>query len=207
MNNRSLGKIGSAVTGIATFCFALTMIIGLFTDFFFAGCFVCIFLAIGFVLFMAALNSSEDQMQKGCQIAAMSFASIYAVFIFIVYFAQCTTIRLNTHLSEEALSIISYSHLGSLFFNYDLLGYGFMALSTFLTGLSFKAENKGDHILRKLLMIHGVFFLCCLIVPMFPVFDESSASYITGVVLLEIWCAYFLPICLLGYKHFQGMKD
>lgn len=82
---------------------------------------------------MAALNSSEDQTQKGCKIAAMCFASIYAVLIFIVYFAQCTTLHLNKNLSEEVLSIISYSHLGSLYFNYDLLGYGFMALSTFLT--------------------------------------------------------------------------
>ena len=206
MSNRTIGKIGSAVTGIATFSFALTMIISLFRDFFFASCFVCIFLAIGFILFMAALNSSEDQTKKGCRIAAMSFASIYAVFIFIVYFAQCTTLRLNMNLSEEALSIISYRHLGSLFFNYDLLGYGFMALSTFLTGLSFKAENKGDRILRKLLMIHGIFFISCLIIPMFPVFTESSTGYRTGVILLEIWCAYFLPICILGYKHFQGMK-
>jgi len=47
----------------------------------------------------------------------------------------------------------------------------------------------------------GVFFPC-LVVPLFPVFTRETGSMI-GTVLPEIWCAYFLPICILGYRYFD----
>lgn len=58
---------------------------------------------------------------------------IYAVMILLVYFAQTTAVRLGL-LDEQAMKILDYSR-GGLFFSYDLLGYGMMALSTFLWGL------------------------------------------------------------------------
>lgn len=39
--------------------------------------------------------------------------------------------------------IIDYQKIG-LFFSYDLLGYGFMALSTFFAGLTMKAKKAGQ---------------------------------------------------------------
>ncbi len=33
----------------------------------------------------------------------------------------------------------------------------------------------------------------------------SGADDMTGVILLEIWCVYFIPICVLGYKYFSSM--
>lgn len=201
MKNVNVGKIGSAITGLSVLAFAILMIAGLFTDAIFACCLSSIFIAIGFIPFMAALNACNAEKQSACSISAMCFAVVYAVLVFIVYYAECTTVRMNTDLSGEALSIVSYGHLGSLFFNYDLLGYAFMALSTFLTGLSFKAVDKNGRILKLLLMIHGVFFISCLFVPMFPVFTDGTSNLV-GTILLEIWCLYFLPICILGYKYF-----
>ena len=134
----------------------------------------------------------------------LCFAAVYAVIIFLVYYAECTTIRMNKGLSEEALSIISYGHVGSLYFNYDLMGYAFMALSTFLIGLNLKITTKESKWLKAMLMIHGVFFLSCTIVPMFPVFTASTSN-LTGTILLEIWCAYFFPICVLGYRYFKAL--
>ena len=66
-------------------------------------------------------------------------------------------------LNEQATQIIDYQKIG-LFFSYDLLGYGFMALSTFFAGLTMKAK-KPDKWLKCLLMIHGVFFIACLVIP------------------------------------------
>lgn len=196
MKNTTFGKIGSAVTGLAVLAFAISMIFGLFLNTIFASCLSSIFIAIGFIPFMAALNENNDKENKSCGVVAMCFASIYAVLVFIVYYAECTTVHMNTGLSEEVLSIISYGNTGSLFFNYDLLGYAFMALSTFFTGLNIKAVDKKSKCLKILLMIHGIFFVSCFFVPMFPVFT-SETDDIFGTILLEVWCIYFLPICIL----------
>lgn len=55
-------------------------------------------------------------------------------------------------------------------------------------------------VLQKLLLIHGIFFPSCFIVPMFPIFNANTEN-IVGTILLEIWYVYFLPICILGYNY------
>ncbi len=206
MTNTTVGRIGSAVTGLAVLAFAVSMIFGLFSDALFASCLSSMFIAIGFLPFMSALyslNAEEDR--KACGLAGVGFGAVYAVLVLLVYYAQCTTIHLNPGLSEETLSIIDYGHLGSLFFNYDLLGYGFMALSTFLIGSVLKAENGEGKWLKRMLMVHGVFFVSCFFVPMFPVFTAGTSNAV-GTILLEVWCIYFLPICVLGYRYFARRK-
>ncbi len=203
MKNTTIGKIGSTITGLAVLAFAVSMIIGLFSDAIYASCLSSMFIAIGFLPFMGAFYSlNEDKEKKASGIAGFGFAIIYVVLVLIVYYAECTTIRMNPGLSEETLSIISYGHLGSLFFNYDLLGYAFMALATFLLGSTMDADNKGDKCLKVMLMVHGVFFICCLFMPMFPVFSAGTSD-IVGTIILETWCIFFLPICILGYRYFD----
>ena len=114
--------------------------------------------------------------------------------------------NLNSSLGNESLSIIDFSKLGSLFFNYDLLGYGIMALSTFFLSFIVDTENNKNKILQKLLLIHGIFFPSCFIVPMFPIFNANTGN-VVGTILLEIWCVYFLPICILGYKYFKNNEE
>jgi hypothetical protein len=29
---------------------------------------------------------------------------------------------------------------------------------------------------------------------------------IIGVLVLEFWCAYFAPVCILSYLHFKNMN-
>jgi multidrug efflux pump subunit AcrB len=202
--NIRLGKISSVVTGIAVLSFSLSMLVGTI----FTSCLSSIFIAIGFVPFMCsvfAVNKRADN--KAIGYTGVSFAAVYAVIILLVYYAECTTVRMNTSLSEEALSIISYGYGGSLFFNYDLLGYGFMALTTFFIAFLVEPSSRADKVFQWMLWIHGIFFISCFIVPMFPVFTAgtSGADDRTGVILLEIWCAYFIPICVLGYKYFSSM--
>ena len=87
------------------------------------------------------------------------FAIIYAVLILLVYFAQTTSVRLE-NLNEQAIRILDYQR-GGLLFNYDLLGYGMMALSTFFIGLSMNPTSKADKWLKCRMMVHGVFFISC----------------------------------------------
>lgn len=60
--------------------------------------------------------------------------------------------------------------------------------------------------LGYLMMIHGLFFFGCLIMPMTGVFSASmseGSDSIGGIIALEFWCAYFLPIGILSIFHFK----
>ena len=201
MNNIRVGRIGATITGVAVLTFAISMLIDFFTDTIFFSCLSSLFIAIGYIIFIAGiLSSQKNGPMPATAVAGIAFAVVYAVLIFLVYYAECTTVRMNTALSEEAISIISYSHLGSLFFNYDLLGYAFMGLSTFFVGFSIKPIDNSGKWLQRLLWIHGIFFIACLIVPMLPIFKPGTDS-IVGTILLEFWCVYFIPVCILGWKY------
>ena len=123
-------------------------------------------------------------------------------FIMLVYFAQLTTVK-NELLNEQAANLLVFGKFG-LIFNYDLLGYGVMALSTFFTGLSMKPKNKTDKWLRALMLIHGVFYFSCTFMPMTGMFAKMSSGGdgIGGRLALVVWCVYFLPIGILSFIHF-----
>lgn len=58
-----------------------------------------------------------------------------------------------------------------------------------------------------MLLIHGIFFISYLIMSMTGMFANSDGSTsIGGVIALEIWCLYFLPIGILSYLHFKNNK-
>jgi len=207
--NQTVGKIGAAITGLSVLSFAVSMIVRLFNDSIgtYPSCLSSLFIAIGFVIFICSIFAVNNKPEhKAVGMAGIAFAVMYAVIIFLVYFAEITTVSLNHTLSEETLSIISYGYTGSLFFNYDLLGYAMMALSTFLAAFAVVPKDKGDRGLKLLLWIHGVFFLPCLIIPLFPLF-KTGTSIIPGTILLEVWCAYFLPICILGLRYFNRKEN
>jgi len=200
LKNR-LGKIGSLINAISVILFAICMII----SFDFGSYFVCIFLSIGFIMMIAAFEDECNENTRTAGKIASIFAGIYAVLIMIVYFTQCTTV-LNENLSNEAMKILNYKYMG-LLFNLDLLGYGIMALSTFFIGLTIDIKNKKDKALKTLLLIHGLFFIGCLIMPMTGVLVNSAdETSISGVIALEFWCLYFLYISILSYMHFKDNK-
>lgn len=199
--NRKIGMIGSLINGLAVVVFAVTMLI----PFDFGSFFACMILAIGFVLMITAFAQECGKDRQAASYSALIFTAIYAVFILIVYFAQTTSVRLDG-LNEQAAQLLDYSKSG-LLFNYDLLGYGMMALATFFIGLTIKAQNKSDKWLKWLLIIHGVFFIACFIMPMLGVFSASGDGYLFGLLALEFWCVYFLPICVLSFIHFKNGVD
>ena len=73
------------------------------------------------------------------------------------------------------MQILNYSN-GGLFFSYDLLGYGMMALSTFFVGLTIDAKNKADQWLKCLMIIHGIFFFGCFIINPFYFWTDKFIS-------------------------------
>ncbi len=201
--NRLVSKIGAAVVTVTVFLFAVCILF----DFTFGSYLVCMFLPIGYIMMAAGFHHESTAESSVPATIGLVLSAVYAVLILLVYYAQTTTVRLE-ELNGQAARVLDYRQ-GGLLFNYDLLGYGVMALSTFFIGLSLKAENKPDKWLKMLLMIHGVFFLSCFFMPltgMFTHMAEGGSGNGGGIALL-FWCIYFIPVGALAYRHFSSRKE
>ena len=196
--NKNISKVGSSIVTVTVFLFALFLMINFPTGYFF----VCLILPIGFIMMTAGLQNECEGDRKVAANIGLILAAVYATFIMLVYFAQLTTVK-NELLNEQAANLLVFGKFG-LIFNYDLLGYGVMALSTFFTGLSMKPRNKTDKWLRALMLIHGVFYFSCTFMPMTGMFAKMSSGGdgIGGRLALVVWCVYFLPIGILSFIHF-----
>lgn len=197
--NQRISKTGAALVTLTVFLFSIFMIV----DFPFGSYLVCMFLPIGYIMMAAGFHYESAEEQRVSANVGLIFSAIYAGLVFLVYYAQTTSVRLET-LDEQAIRILDFQR-GSLLFNYDLLGYGMMALSTFFIGLSIKPNSKSDKWLKYLMLLHGVFFISCFIMPMTGIF-ASMANGNNGngsTIALLFWCAYFMPIGILSYRHFE----
>jgi hypothetical protein len=184
MNNKT-GMYASLVTLAAVVVFALSMIVENSSASYLAS----MFIAWGFIPMIGAFVADSEKESKAVSYTALVFAAIYGTLIMIVYFAQLTVVRL-ANLSLPVAQI---------------LGYGFMALTTFFIALSFKAESKADKALKVLLLVHGLFAISCLVIPMMGIFSSDMAGGgLIGILVLEFWCAYFIPVCILSFLHFKN---
>lgn len=197
--NKKIGMYGSVVNFIAVICFAMSMLF----DFDYGSYFSSMFIAFSFVLMMCGYAYFADKESKLAGYVSVAFSVIYTVIILLVYFAQLTTVRLN-ELTQQAAVLLDFQQCG-LMFNYDLLGYAAMSVATFFAGLTITPITKADRWLKNLLMIHGVFFISCLIAPILGLFKANSPAWV-GVAVLEFWCLYFLPISTLSFLHFSNCK-
>ena len=198
--NQLLAKIGAAVVTVTVFFFAVFIL----CSFNFGSYLVCMFLPIGYIMMAAGFHHESSEQTKVAATIGLVLSAVYAVLILLVYYAQTTTVRLE-EMNDQAAQVLDYQK-GGLLFNYDLLGYGMMALSTFFIGLSIRAENKPDRWLKWLMIIHGIFFLSCFFMPMTGMFThmaEGNSGHGGGIALL-FWCIYFIPIGILAYVHFRN---
>ena len=201
--NRLLSRIGAAIVTVTVFLFALCML----TDWTFGSYLVCMFLPIGYLMSAAGFQHECSETRQVAANIGLMLAAVYTVLILLVYFAQTTSVRLDD-LNGQALRILDYRR-GGLLFNYDLLGYGIMALSTFFIGLSIRAENRLDKWLKALMMIHGIFFVSCFFLPMTGMFtnmaDRDNGN--GGTIALLGWCVFFFPVGILSYLHFGKRRQ
>ena len=191
---------GAVINFIAVTCFALSMLFG----FDYGSYFSSMFIAFSFVPMMCGYAYFAEEKAKLAGYVSVAFAAIYTAIILLVYFAQLTTVRQND-LTQQAAMLLDFQQCG-LLFNYDLLGYAVMSLAAVFAGLTVTVRSKADRWLKRLLMIHGVFFISCLIAPMLGLFKADSPTWI-GVAVLEFWCLYFCPISILSYLYFLKCKE
>ena len=200
--NQLLAKIGAAIVTVTVFLFAVFIL----CSFNFGSYLVCMFLPIGYIMMSAGFHHESSEQTRVAATIGLVLSAVYAVLILLVYYAQTTTVRLE-EMNDQAARVLDYQK-GGLLFNYDLLGYGMMALSTFFIGLSIRAETKPDRWLKWLMIIHGVFFLSCFFMPMTGMFThmaEGNSGHGGGIALL-FWCIYFIPIGILAYRHFGKIQ-
>ena len=198
--NKKIGAAGAIIDLLAVLGFAVCMLLG-----FNSGSYFCsMFIAFGFVIMMCGFLRFTSPERKTAGYTAAAFSAVYAAIILIVYFTQLTTVRLAA-LTEQTRELLDFQQMG-LFFSLDLLGYALMSLATFFAGLTVESKDRPAKWLRALLMIHGVFFISCLIMPMLGVFQADSPTWI-GVAVLEFWCAYFCPIAALALHYFRGRTE
>ncbi len=196
--NKKIGMTASIVTLAGVTGFALSMLVNNL----FGSYLTSMVIAWGFVPLICAFAAFSADETRAAANTAIAFAAVYATFITLVYFAQLTTVR-QVILSDEAASLLDYQKFG-LFFNYDLVGYSFMALSTFFIGWTVRAENKADRWLKTLLLVHGIFAVTCVVMPILGVFSAATpGSDKIGTLVLLFWCAYFTPVCVLSWRHFR----
>lgn len=190
----------SVVNFIAVICFALSMLLGFDNGSYFSS----MFIAFSFVPMICGYAYFSEKNAKLAGYVSMAFAAIYTAIILLVYFAQLTTVRLND-LTQQAAVLLDFQQCG-LLFHYDLLGYAVMSLAAFFAGLTIKPQTKTDRWLKYLLMVHGVFFISCLIMPMLGIFKADSPAWI-GVAVLEFWCFYFCPVSILSFLYFSHCRE
>ena len=173
------------IVAVTVLLFAVCMIVKCH----FGSYLVCMLLPIGYIMMAAGFHHECCEEQRVSANIGLVFSAIYAVLIFMVYFAQITSVRLED-LNEQAIRILNYQR-GGLLFNYDLLRYGMMALSTFFIGLSIQGDSHSDKWLKGLMMVHGIFFISCFIMPMTGVFTSTATGETGngGTIALLIWCA------------------
>lgn len=168
--NKKIGMYGSIANFFAVICFALSMLFG----FNYGSYLSSMFIAFSFVPMMCGYAYFAEKEVKSAGYAAVAFAGIYTAIILLVYFAQLTTVRLND-LTQQAAILLDFQQCG-LLFNYDLLGYAVMSLAAFFAGLTVTSRTKADRWLKYLLMVHGVFFISCLIAPLLGLFKADSPT-------------------------------
>ena len=197
--NKMIPEVGSAIVTVTVFLFALFLII----NYSMGSFFVCLILPIGFIMMTAGLHNEIESDRIVAANIGLILAGVYCTFIMLVYFTQLTTVN-NEQLTEQAANLLEMGKCG-LIFNFDLLGYGIMALSTFFTGLSMKAKNKADKCLKAFMMIHGVFYFSCTFMPITGMFSKMSSggNGLGGRLALVAWCVYFLPVGILSFLHFK----
>ena len=201
-----IGRVAALATAIATIVFAISLIWEVINLSEFAinlGYVASILVAVSVVIMMACFYDATQEQFKIFGLLALVSAIIYAPFCISTYFLQLSIVASNPfNLSSEVLKAITFKP-GSPTFALDMLGYGFLCLSTLAAGFAL-AEAK-DKVLRVLCFIHGAIAVFTFAAPIISgLFTTTSGETdFTGHYVLLFWCIVFVPIALLFMRYFK----
>lgn len=197
-----IGFWSSIVLTISVISFGICMIFNLFgLDTLYYSFISSFFIAPSFICLLIANYFYAKPERKIWGLTALCFSIIYAVLVMLVYYVQITFVKnQQAVLTEDILSVVKFQP-GSALFSLDLLGYAFMALATFFGGFVFESRTKNSRWIKRLLLIHGIFFLPCLVFPAINFTPDSLSGNsfdIFGTIGYIFWCIYFSIISILS---------
>jgi hypothetical protein len=201
-----LGRVAALAIAIATIVFAISLIWEMINLSEFAknlGYVASILIAISVVIMMACFYDGTREQLKIFGLLALVSSIIYAPFCISNYFLQLSIVAFNPlNLSSEVLKAIAFKP-GSPTFAMDMLGYGFLCLSTLAAGFAL-AEAK-DKVLRALCFFHGAIAVPTFAAPIISgiFLSTSGETDFTGYYILLFWCIVFVPIALLFMRYFK----
>lgn len=202
----TIGRAAALCVAIETIIFAFSLIWGLIfhTEFDqILGYIASLLLAVSFVMMMACFYERTQEQLRILGLLALVLAILYAPFCIANYFLQLTIATLNPlNFSSEVLKAIDFVP-GSPTFALDMLGYGFMCLSTLAAG--FVLTGTRNKILRILCFINGAIALPSFAAPIISGIFRSTSGQANdiGSYILLFWCAVFIPIAVLFMKYFK----
>jgi hypothetical protein len=204
-----IGRAAALSIAVETIVFAFSLIWEVILPTEFAknlGYIASLLIAISVVIMMACLYDVTREQSKILGLLALASSIIYAPFCISTYFLQLSIVAFNPlGLSSEVLKVITFKP-GSPTFAIDMLGYGFLCLSTLAAGFSL-ADTK-DKVLRALCFFHGALAVPTLASPIISgVFlSTSGETDNTGNYVLLFWCIIFVPIALLFMRYFKTAR-
>lgn len=202
----TLGRTAALSVAIETGAFAFSLVWGLIFHSEFdknLGYAASLLLAISVVIMMACFYGSAQERLRIYAMLALVAAVIYAPLCISNYFLQLSVVALNPlHLSGEVLKAIVFTP-GSPTFALDMLGYGFLCLSTLAAG--FALVESRDRLLRALCFFHGALAIPTIAAPIMSAIFASQGGQAndTGSYVLLFWCVIFLPIAFLFMRYFK----
>lgn len=202
-----LGRAAALAIAIVTTVFAVSLIWEVINSSEFAkylGYVTSLLLAVGVVLMMACFYAVTEEHSKIFGLLALVSAIMYAPFCISTYFLQVSVVAFNPlNLSSEVLMAITFKP-GSPMFAIDMLGYGFLCLSTLAAG--FALTHPEDRALRALCFFHGSLVIPTLAAPIISglFLTPSGETDFTGHFVLLFWCIVFVPMALLFMKYFKA---
>ena len=198
-----IGRAAALSIAVETIVFALSLIWEILCPAEFAinlGYIASLLIAISVVIMMACFYDTTANIFG---LLALVSAVIYATFCTSVYFLQLSIVAFNPlDMSSEVLDAIKFVP-GSPTFAIDMLGYGFLCLSTLAAG--FALTDTKDKLLRILCFFHGALVVPTIAGPIISGVYQSTSSEpdYTGHFVLLFWCAVFVPIALLFMRYFK----
>ena len=160
-------------------------------------------IALSVVVMMSSFYVQTREHSKIFGLLALVFSILYAPLCIGTYFLQLSVVAPNPlGLTRDVLAAIDFKP-GSPVFALDMLGYGFLCLSTLAAG--FALVGAKDRALRALCFFHGALAAPTIASPIMSGLFLSTTGETdnTGNYVLVFWCVVFVPIALLFRRHFR----
>jgi hypothetical protein len=201
-----IGRSAALAIAIATIVFAVALVWEVIVPSEFAknlGYVASLLIAISVVAMMSSFYDRAREHSRIFGLLALVSSILYAPFCIGTYFLQLSVVALNPlGLTGEVMDVINFKP-GSPVFALDMLGYGFLCLSTLAAG--FALVEAKDKVLRALCFFHGALAVPTIASPIISGLFLSTTGETdnTGNYVLLFWCVVFVPIALLFMKHFK----